>query len=189
MTLRRFAALLLTTAALASCSKGAAQTAPSPTATPTPVPTRIVAPVIRLVPASLLDLRYLRPVGWAGQPVRSSSAAAHISYIAPGRRGTLYVEQSDCAACVDAGLVMHGRRNGVADPFFALRSYFPTTQHRVDNFHVTFTTAATKPYVGSGKLVVTKSKGGLTGYYIVIVTLPRDEAATTARILASAHIT
>jgi hypothetical protein len=136
----------------------------------------------------LLDLQYLRPSGWRARRVQSSSHAGSVSYTAPGRRGTLYVEESDCAACVDAGLVMHGHRNGVPDPYNALASYFPTSRHLVDAYHATFTTTATKPYVAMGRLAVTKAGGQLTGYVIAIITLPSDDAASSARILSSLRV-
>ena len=185
MQLSRYAASVLAATALAGCSS-AASSSPPPAATQTPTPTTTaVVPTVALARDTLLDLQYLRPSGWHAQRVQSSSHAGTVTYVAPGRLGKVYVEESDCAACVDAGLVMHGHRNGVPDPYNALTTYFPTSRHRDDAYHVSFTTAATKPYVGRGRLVVTRSGGQLTGYYIVIATLPTDQAALASQILSS----
>jgi hypothetical protein len=168
-----------------ACSSGRQQTATTPTPTPAPTPT---IPQVALTSDLFLDVQLLRPSGWSAHRVRSSATAGNVNYVAPGRRGTMYVEQNDCAACVDAGLINHGKRNGVADAENALTSYFPTTRHRIDAYDVAFTTAATKPYVATGKLVVTRAHGTLTGYVVVIVTLPSNQADVAERILASVRI-
>src|SRR4051812_39723366 len=125
MQLSRYAALPLVLAGLVGCSSASGNPAPTPTQPPTPTPS-VVVPTIPLARDTLLDLQYLRPSGWHAQRVQSSSHAGTVTYVAPGRLGKLYVEESDCAACVDAGLVMHGHRNGVPDPYNALTTYFPT---------------------------------------------------------------
>ena len=184
----RYAALLAAAVGfmLTACS-GATSSNPSPSTAPVSTPT---PPALALAPATLAHVHYLKPVGWEGGGSRNTETeSANVTYVAPGRRGTLYVEQNDCAACVDTGLVQHGRRDGTPDPVNAVSSYFPTSQHRVDAYTVTFTVAATKPYVGSGKLTVTRSQGALTGYVVVIVTLPSTQAADAARILASVRVT
>jgi hypothetical protein len=177
--LTRYGGLLLV-AALPACSSGASAPGTSPTPTLTVSP-----PQIALTHDVFLDVQLLRPSGWVAHRVRSSAKAGNVNYVAPGRRGTVYVEENDCAACVDAGLVMHGHRNGVTDPNNALASYFPTSTHRIDAYNVAFTAAANKPYGATGKLVVTHAHGTLTGYVIVIVTLPSTESGVAAQILAS----
>jgi hypothetical protein len=180
---KRYAALLL---ALTVAGCGGSNAAPSPSATP--APTTPAASLLTLQADALLQVHFSRPSAWAGHKVTTGSSG-NVTYVAPGRRGTLYVEQNDCAACVDAGLVQHGHRNGSPDPANALTSYFPTSKHQVDANTMTFTVAATKPYVSTGKLTVTRAHGELTGYVVVIVTLPNTQAADAARILASVRVT
>jgi hypothetical protein len=177
---RWYAALLLVPC-LVACG-GGHQQGPTP-ASATPVPT--TGPALRLTAATFLGIRYLRPVGWTAQRTLSSAHAGDVTWTAPERRGTLYVERNDCAACVDTGLVMHGRRSGQPDAGNALASYFPTSHHVRDPYHVRFTKAAPVPYAANGELTVTRSHDTLTGYVVVIVTLPTAESATAAQILAS----
>ncbi len=133
-----------------------------------------------------MGVRFLRPADWkAPVAAHSSTGSGNITYTAPGHRGTLYVERNDCAACVDKGLVTRGHRNGQPDADNALSSYFPLTERHIDAYDVTFTVATTNPYVSTGKLVVTRAHGELTGYVVAIVTLPASDAATTDRVLAS----
>jgi hypothetical protein len=181
--IKRYAVLMIA-ATLSACTGGSSS--PAISAPPEPTPTR---PALALTPDTLLHVHFARPTDWTGRKIQSGAGSGNVTYVAPGRRGTLYVEQNDCAACVDAGLVEHGHRNGSPDPGNALSTYFPTSQHKVDANTVTFTVAATKPYVGQGKLTVTRSHGDLTGYVVVIVTLPNTQAADAAHILASVRVT
>jgi hypothetical protein len=187
MPTRGFLATLLAAVTVAACGGGASTSSLPPVQTPSPSPSA-AAPRIPLTSAAFLGVQFLRPTGWSAKRTTSSAQAGNVTYTAPGRRGILYVERNDCAACVDQGLVMHGHRNGVPDPTNAVTSYFPTSKRQVDANTVTFTTRAAKPYVATGKLTVTKSDGAPTGYVVVIVTLPRTDAATAAQILASMRI-
>ena len=142
----------------------------------------------RLAPVAFLDVRLLIPVGWTAHRTVTGRAAGTVQYVAPGRRGTVYVEQNDCAACVDEGLVTHGHRSGVPDPDAAAASYFPVTKHRIDAYRLAFSAAAPAEYVASGRLVVTRVHGALTGYVVVVVTVPKAESVTATRILASLRV-
>src|SRR3954468_22431494 len=187
MPTRRLLLTVLLAATVAACGGGGASAPKAPVVTPTPRATA-TTPRIPLTAETFLGVRLLRPKGWTAKRTTSSTQSGNVTYTAPGRRGVLYVERNDCAACVDQGLVMHGHRNGVPDPGNALASYFPTSKRQIDAYNVAFTPAATKPYAATGKLTVTRTADALTGYVVVIVTLPRADAATAAQILASLRI-
>ena len=74
------------------------------------------------------------------------------------------------------------------DPDAAAVSYFPVTKHRIDAYRLAFSAAAPAEYVASGRLVVTRVHGALTGYVVVVVTVPKTEAMTAIRILASLRV-
>jgi hypothetical protein len=175
------AAVALTVAACGGSSGSLSTPSPTPTATAT-------SPAVPLTRDAFLGVHFLRPTRWTGHRVTSSAHAGNVNFVAPGRRGTLYLEANDCAACVDQGLIKHGRRNGVSDPDNAVAAYQPTSKHRVSSTAETFTTTAMKPYAATGKLIVTRSHGDLTGYVVIIVTLPTTDNATTQQILASLQV-
>ncbi|MFL6238377.1 MAG: hypothetical protein ACJ735_02630 [Actinomycetes bacterium] len=185
MPVRRAVGLLAVACSVVACSSGS-KPAPPPDVTPTPTPTTTEA--VRLTAASVLGVRFERPVGWSGHLTSSGAASGNVTFTAPGRRGSLYVERNDCAACVDRGLVAHGHRDNTPDPGNALTSYFPTSHRTLNGYAVAFTTAASKPYVARGKLLVTRNGATLTGYVVVIVTLPTTESSTAARILSSVQV-
>jgi hypothetical protein len=189
MTRHRCAAVLLLSflPAVVACSSQSSGAAPTVTPSPAPSPTAS-KPAVPLVRDVLLGVDFLRPARWKVHRTTSSAHAGNAIYTAPGNRGRMYVERNDCAACIDQGLVMHGHRNNQPDPANALTSYFPTSQRAVNADTVAFTTTASKPYVADGKLTVTRAQGQLTGYVVVIVTLPATDKAAIAQILDSLRV-
>jgi hypothetical protein len=85
--------------------------------------------------------------------------------------------------------VRHGHRNGQPDPGNAVKNYLPVTQRRVSPAEIAFTTSATTAYAADGRLIVTRANGTVTGYVVVIVTLPTEQRALSQRILASLRLT
>jgi hypothetical protein len=182
----RHAILVAFAGCLVACSGSAGQPA-TPSSSPTlkPPPT----PQLALRSASFLDVRLLVPTGWTARRTLTRTAAGTIQYNSPTRHGTVYVEQNDCAACVDQGLVTHGRRNGVPDPTNALApGYGAVRPRRISAYQLAFSVQAPKDYASSGRLVVTRAQDTLTGYVVAIVTLPTSESATAAKILASLRV-
>lgn len=165
--------------ALGACSSGS----PSPpTRQPSPSPSSS-GPA--LVAKTFLGVRVLVPTGWHTDRQASTRTDGHATFTAPDRRGRVYLEVNDCAACVDEGDVSRAQRNNVPDPGAVIAQYSPVTKHRRDVASIAFTIRVPDGYVSSALLTVRKVHGEITGYVVVEATFPFADAGVARQVVAS----
>jgi hypothetical protein len=128
---------------------------------------------------------FLAPRGWHADRQRTGDADGQVTFIAPDRRGRIYVEVNSCIACVDEGDVQHASRTEVPAPDAVIGQYDAAHKHRVSQATIAFTTQAPHGYVAPARLTVRKADGAIIGYVVVETTLPKRDAASADQIVKS----